>query len=161
MSFATCVSPSRLNYHPLCKISVHEFDAESQMVVGTYNFVGPVPVYQPFVSHDGSHIITFGMYGGKTAEILKAGTSGFKSTIEAMLALDFNITNVDNYTTFNDFAHTQHEVLGLFVVSLLSNHTVAIVDMFSSNNQGRVLRHAEREALLGPQEPFFSSHNNI
>ena len=35
---------------PTDTISVYEFDAESQEVVGTYNFVGSAPVYQLFVS---------------------------------------------------------------------------------------------------------------
>jgi hypothetical protein len=118
---------------PTDTIGVYEFDAESQVVVGTHNFVGTAPVYQPFVSPDGARIIMFGMNGGKTVEILKAGTPGFKSNIETVLTLDFNTTNVDDYNVFDDFAYIQHEGLDLFVVSSSSDYKVAIVDMILPN----------------------------
>ena len=90
-------------------------------------------MYQPFDSPHGARIIMFGMNGGKTVEIPKASTPGFKSNIETVLTLDFNTTNVDDYNVFNDFAYIQHEGLDLFVVSSSSDYKVAIVDMASKN----------------------------
>jgi hypothetical protein len=91
-------------------------------------------VYQSFVSPVGARIM-FDMNGDKTAEILKAGTSGFKSNIEVVLTIDFNTTNVDNYNVFDDFAYIQHDDLDLFVVSSSSDYKVAIVDMSSPNKE--------------------------
>jgi hypothetical protein len=91
-------------------------------------------VYQSFVSPVGALII-FSINGGKTAEILKAGTSGFKSNIEVVLTIDFNTTNVDNYNVFDDFVYIKHDNLDLFVVSSSSDYKVAIVDMASSTKE--------------------------
>lgn len=118
---------------PADTIGILEFDAASEKVVGTHNFVGSAPVYQPFVSPDGKHIVMFGMNGGKTVEILKAGTSGFKSNVEDVLTLDFNTTNVDDNNVFDDFAYIQKDDMELFVVSSSSDYKVAIVDMRSPN----------------------------
>ena len=75
----------------------------------------------------------FGMNGGKTAKILKAVTSRFKSNIEAVFTLDFNNTNVDGCNVFDGFTHIQHDGLDLFVVLTPSDYAVAIVDMTLSN----------------------------
>ena len=72
--FTNCGSSSRLNYHFLRKVSVYEFNAESQMVVGTHNFVGSAPIYPPFVSTNSVRIIVIGMNGDK---VHNAGTPGF------------------------------------------------------------------------------------
>jgi hypothetical protein len=72
--------------------------------MGTYNFVGSASVYQPCVSPNSAHIIMFGMNGGKTVEILKAGMPEFQSNIKAVLTLDFNATNVENCNVFDNFA---------------------------------------------------------
>lgn len=118
---------------PTDTIGVLEFDAASERVVGTHNFVGSAPVYQPFVSPDGKHVVMFGMNGGKTVEILKAGSPGFKSNVDAVLTLDFNTTNVADYNVFEDFAYIKKDDMELFVVSSASDYKVAIVDMASPN----------------------------
>lgn len=116
---------------PTDNIGIIEFDTKTDTVVGTHQFSGSAPVYAPFASPDGEHIILFGLDGGKTVEILKAGANGQKSQIETILALDFNLTNVDDDNVFNDFAYIQHEDKNLFVVSSASDYKVAIVDMNS------------------------------
>jgi len=116
-------------------IGIIEFDTNSAKVIGQHNYVGSAPVYAPFVSPDGEHIILFGMNGGTTVEILKAGTSGFKSNIDAVLQLDFNTTNVEEYNVFDDFAYIQNGDMNLFVVSSSSDYKVAIVDMNSANKE--------------------------
>ena len=75
----------------------------------------------------------FGMNSGKTVKILKAGTPGFTSNIEAVLTLDFDTTNVDVCNVFDNFAHIQDEGLDLFVVSSSPDYKVTIVDMASPN----------------------------
>ena len=70
-------------------IGVIEFDTNTDTVVGTHRFVGSAPVYAPFASPDGKHIVMFGLDGGKTVEILKAGESGQKSvSINACIIVD-------------------------------------------------------------------------
>lgn len=118
---------------PTDTIGILEFDTNSEKVIGMHNFVGSAPVYAPFASPDGKYIVLFGMNGGKTVEILKAGTSGFKSNIDAVLTLDFNTTNVEDYNVFDDFAYIQKGDMNLFVVSSSSDYKVAIVDMDSPN----------------------------
>ena len=75
----------------------------------------------------------FGMNGGKTVEIPKASTPGFKSNIETVLTLDFNTTNVDNNTVFNNFMCIQHKGMYLFVVLLSSGYNVTMVAMTLPN----------------------------
>lgn len=118
---------------PTDTIGVIEFDTATDTVIGTHKFVGSAPVYAPFSSPDGEHVILFGLDGGKTVEILKAGESGEQSEVEATLSLDFNTTNVDEYGVFNDFAYIQTDKMNLFVVSSSSDYKVAIVDMDSPN----------------------------
>merc|ERR1719410_349513 len=120
---------------PTDTIGVIEFDAASGKVVGEHPFVGSAPVYQPFSSPDGEHVVMFGMNGGKTAEILKAGSAGFKSTLDAVLTLDFNTTNVEDVNVFDDFAYIQRDGMNLFVVSSSSDYKVAIVDMDDPNKK--------------------------
>jgi len=61
-------------------VGVIEFDTNTDTIVGTHEFVGlSAPVYAPFSSPDGKHIIMFGLDGGRRVEILKAGESGKKS----------------------------------------------------------------------------------
>ena len=57
-------------------IGVIEFDTTTDTIVGTHQFVGSAPVYAPFSSPDGEHIILFGLNGGQTVDILKAGENG-------------------------------------------------------------------------------------
>lgn len=114
---------------PTDTMGVLEFDVATGTTVGTHPFVGSAPVYAPFASPDGEHVVMFGMNGGTTVEILKAGTSGFKSTVDAVLTLDFNTTNVEDHNVFEDFAYVQQEGMNLFVVASSSDYKVAIVDM--------------------------------
>ena len=78
-SVSICGSSSRLDYYPLLEIGVYEFDAKTQVVVGTHNFVEAVPVFQPCIFPDDARVIVFGMNGGKTIEICTAGTPEFQS----------------------------------------------------------------------------------
>lgn len=110
-------------------IGVIEFDTNTDTVVGTHRFVGSAPVYAPFASPDGKHIVMFGLDGGKTVEILKAGESGQKSQLEYTLSLDFNTTNVEEYQVFYDFAYVQYNGMNCFVVSSASDYKVAVVNM--------------------------------
>jgi len=114
---------------PTDTIGVIEFDTNTDTIVGTHAFVGSAPVYAPFSSPDGEHIILFGLDGGQTVEILKAGSSGEKSEIAHTLELDFNTTNVEDYGVFNDFAYIQTSEMNCFIVSSSSDYKVAIVDM--------------------------------
>jgi len=116
---------------PKDNIGIMEFDTATGKIIGTHPFQGSAPVYAPFASPDGEHIILFGMDGGKTVDILKAGSSGFKSKLEMTLKLDFNTTNVDDDEVFHDFAYIQEDDMNLFVVSSSSDYKVAIVDMAS------------------------------
>jgi len=110
-------------------IGVIEFDTNTDTVVGTHRFVGSAPVYAPFASPDGKHIVMFGLDGGRTVEILKAGESGQKSELEFTLSLDFNTTNVEDYQVFYDFAYVQFNGINCFVVSSASDYKVAVVNM--------------------------------
>lgn len=110
-------------------MGVIEFDTKTDTIVGNHNFVGSAPVYAPFSSPDGEYIILFGIDGGQTVEILKAGESGSKSQIAHTLSLDFNATNVEEEGVFNDFAYIQMNGMNCFVVSSASDYKVAIVDM--------------------------------
>jgi len=114
-------------------IGIMEFDTATGTVVGQHAFSGTAPVYAPFASPDGEHIILFGMNGGKTVDIIKAGSSGFKSTLDTVLTLDFNTTNTDDANVFDDFAYIQENGMNLFVVSSSSDYKVAIVDMDSAD----------------------------
>lgn len=114
---------------PSDTMGVLEFDVGSGTMVGTHTFVGSAPVYAPFASPDGEHVVLFGMNGGKTVEILKAGTSGFKSEVESVLTLDFNTTNNEENNVFDDFAYIQQDGMNLFVVASSNDYKVAIVDM--------------------------------
>lgn len=71
----------------------------------------------------------FGLDGGRTVEILKAGESGQKSELEFTLSLDFNTTNVEDYQVFYDFAYVQYNGINCFVVSSASDYKVAVVNM--------------------------------
>jgi len=116
---------------PKDNIGIMEFDTATGKIIGTHPFQGSAPVYAPFASPDGEHIILFGMDGGKTVDILKAGSSGFKSSLEMTLKLDFNTTNVDDDDVFHDFAYIQQDDMNLFVVASSADFKVAIVDMAS------------------------------
>lgn len=60
-------------------IGVYEFNTLTDTVVGTHKFVGGAAIDAPFTSPDGEHVVLFGMNGGRTVEILKAGPNGQKS----------------------------------------------------------------------------------
>lgn len=110
-------------------IGVVEFDTNSDSVVGTHGFVGTAPVYQPFASPDGKHIIMFGLDGGRTVEILKAGASGMKSTLEHTISLDFNTSNVEEYGVYSDFVWIQTADMNCFIVASSNDYKVALINM--------------------------------
>lgn len=125
---------------PTDTIGVVEFDTNTDTIVGTHSFVGEAPVYEPFSSPDGEHIILFGLDGGRTVEILKAGESGMKSEVEHVLTMDFNTSNVDEYAVYNDFAYIQTADMNCFVVSSSADYKIAIVDMDTLNIDYVVLK---------------------
>ena len=95
---------------PTDTIGVMEFDPATEKVIGQHSFVGSAPVNAPFASPDGEHIILFGMNGGKTVEILKAGSSGFKSVRTTTPELSINPTGfVDSTHVF--FIHSHNRAL--------------------------------------------------
>jgi len=110
-------------------IGIIEWDTHTDTMVGTHEFVGTAPTYQPFTSPDGEYIILFGLDGGKTVQMLKAGTSGEKSEVERTLSLTFNTTNVEEDSVYRDFAYIKTDDMNLFVVSSSADYSVAIVDM--------------------------------
>jgi len=117
-------------------IGIIEFDTHTDTVVGTHPFVGTAPTYAPFTSPDGEFIILFGLDGGSTVQMLKAGTNGEKSEVSRTLSLSFNTTNVEEDSVYRDFAYIKTEEMNVFVVSSSSDYKVAIVDMDSATEGG-------------------------
>ena len=72
---------------PTDTIGIYEFDTNTDTVVGSHAFIGRAPVDAPFASRDGEHIVIFGMNGGETVQILKAGEPGVASVSTACAKL--------------------------------------------------------------------------
>merc|ERR1712161_90478 len=117
-------------------IGIIEFDTATDTLVGTHPFVGTAPTYAPFTSPDGEYIILFGLDGGSTVQMLKAGTTGEKSEVSRTLSLSFNTTNVEEDSVYRDFAYIKTDEMNIFVVSSSSDYKVAIVDMDSAVEGG-------------------------
>ncbi len=118
---------------PTDTIGIFEFDTRTNKVVGTHSSAGSAAAAATFTSPDGEHIVMFGMNGGESVQILQANANGQKSSLVYDIALDFNITNVEDFPVFEDFAFVKHHNLNLFVLSSSNENKVAIVDLTGSS----------------------------